>query len=258
MTTPAPVGGGAWILDLDGVVWLGDEPIAGAAEAVSRLRASGRSVLFATNFSYGCRADLEGKLARAGIEPGDGVVSSAMAAARLVEAGERVHVCGGPGVAEAVTARGAEPVGGDAPADAVIVGFDRAFDYWRLDAAFQQVRRGARLIATNDDATYPTPAGPQPGGGSLVAAVAYASGVEATVAGKPNGPMADLIRERAGGPVAVMVGDRPSTDGRFAAALGVPFALVLSGVVDTPDGIEPAPALVADDLAGLVERSLSG
>src|ERR687891_123503 len=87
---------------------------------------------------------------------------------------------------------------------------------------------GARLIATNDDATYPTPDGPIPGGGSLAAAVAYASGVTATVAGKPHRPMAELIRALAGDQ-GTGVGDRPQTDGAFAAALGYRFPLGLTG-----------------------------
>ena len=76
----------------------------------------------------------------------------------------------------------------DGPADAVVVGWHRDFDFGRLTAAFDAVHGGARLIGTNDDATYPTPQGPLPGGGSILAAVAYASGAEPTVAGKPFRP----------------------------------------------------------------------
>jgi 4-nitrophenyl phosphatase len=98
------------------------------------------------------------------------------------------------------------------------------------------VRRGARLIATNDDATYPTPDGPIPGGGSIVAAIATAAGVEPLIAGKPHAAMATVVRDLLGGlPAdAVMVGDRPSTDGLFARTLGCRYALVRSGV--TPEG----------------------
>ena len=86
----------------------------------------------------------------------------------------------------------------DGDADAVVVGFHRDFDYERLRVAVRAVQRGARLIATNDDATYPTPDGPIPGGGAIVAAVAYAGGVRPVVAGKPYAPMADLVREVGG------------------------------------------------------------
>ena len=91
------------------------------------------------------------------------------------------------------------------------------------------MRDGARFVATNLDATYPVPGGLIPGAGSLVAAVATAAGASPEVAGKPEAPTVGLIRERYGD-IGVVVGDRPSTDGALATALGWPFALVLSGV----------------------------
>jgi glycerol 3-phosphatase-2 len=241
----------AWVLDLDGVIWLADQPLPGAADAVARLRAAGERVLFVTNNSYARVGDQEAKLARFGIPAQGDVVTSAMAGATLVEAGERVLVCGGPGIVEAVRGRGAEPVH-EGDADVVAVGFHRDFDYERLRVAMQAIRGGARLVATNDDATYPTPDGPIPGGGSIVAAVAYASGVTPVVAGKPYQPMADLVRTLAGGDGTV-VGDRPDTDGVFAKTIGYRFALVLSGVTGREDlPVTPAPDVVADGLAALV------
>ena len=240
-----------WVLDLDGVVWLADQPIAGAADAVARLRDQGERVLFATNNSAALLGDQEAKLERLGIPARGDVISSAVAAAGLVEPGERALVCGGPGVAEALTARGAEPVR-DGDADAVLVGFHRDFDYERLRIAARAVQRGARLIATNDDATYPTPEGPIPGGGALAAAVAYATGVRPVVAGKPHEAMARLVRA-VGGDDGTMVGDRPETDGAFARALGYRFALVLTGVTAADDlPVEPEPDVVAPSLAALV------
>ena len=120
----------------------------------------------------------------------------------------------------------------DGDADAVVVGFHRSFDYEELRRACTAVRRGARLIGTNDDVTYPTPDGPIPGGGAILAAVVAGSGVTAVVAGKPYEPMADLVRAELGADLdgAVMVGDRPDTDGRFARAIGCRFGLVFSGV----------------------------
>jgi len=89
-------------LDLDGVIWLSDDPIPGAAQAVARLRAAGEPVVFVTNNSSQVVADVEAKLARQGIPAAGDVLTSAMAAAALVEPGERVLVCGGPGVTEAI------------------------------------------------------------------------------------------------------------------------------------------------------------
>jgi HAD superfamily hydrolase (TIGR01450 family) len=255
----------AWVIDLDGVVWLGERRLPGAAEAIGRLRAAGERVLFVTNNSSASLAAQEAKLARFGIPAHGDVITSAMAGARLVEPGERAFVCGGPGVDEALLARGAEPVrsdgsGGDiGDVDVVVVGLDRDFDYERLRLAVRAVQRGARFVATNDDATFPTPDGPVPGGGALVAAVAYATGVEATVAGKPHRPMADVVHALVGQDQAngatdgTVVGDRPERDGAFAATLGYRFALVLTGVTSAEDlPVTPTPDVVADSLDALV------
>ncbi len=247
----------AWVLDLDGVVWLDDQPLPGAAEAVTRLRAAGERVLFVTNNSSVRIADQEAKLAEQGIPAIGDVVTSAVVAAGLVAPGERAFICAGPGVEEAVLARGALPVR-DGDAEVVVVGYHRDFDYDELDRASRAVRRGARLLATNDDATYPTPEGPVPGGGAILAAVATAAGVAPLVAGKPYRPMADHVRALVG-PSGVAVGDRPDTDGRFARALGFEWVLVLSGVTRAADlPVDPAPDRVELDLASAVDAALAG
>jgi HAD superfamily hydrolase (TIGR01450 family) len=243
------------LCDLDGVVWLARMAIPGAPEAIAALRSSGRRVLFVTNNSYSLVAEQEAALAAIGIPAIGDVITSAQAAAFLVRPGETVLVCGGPGVVEAVTERGATAVS-EGDADAVVVGFHRDFDYERMRIASAAARAGARLIATNDDPTYPTPDGPIPGGGAIVAAVSTAAGVAPEVAGKPYRPMADLARERCGsgfsGATAVMVGDRWTTDGLFAAALGCPFALVRSGVTLPGADVGPGSADGVDlDVADL-------
>lgn len=247
-----------WLLDLDGVVWLAEDPIPGSAEAIARLRERGERVVFITNNSNDTVAEYLAKLGRCGVPTtADDLITSAQAAAQLVEPGETALVCAGPGVDEALRARGVYTVR-SGRADAVVVGWHRDFDFARMHAAFLAVRDGARLIGTNDDATYPTPHGPLPGGGSMVAAVSYAAGVPATFAGKPFPPIVKLLHERVAD-ATVMVGDRPSTDGLLARRLGVPFALVLSGV--TAEGgpaLEPRPDRVAPDLAALVTTAAGG
>lgn len=247
------------LCDLDGVVWLAREPVPGAPAAIERLRASGRRVLFVTNNSVSVVLEQEQALAGIGIPASGDVVTSAQAAASLVEHGQRVYVCGGAGVREALEARAATIVGPgtrSAP-DAVIVGLDREFDYTTLDAASSAIRGGARFIATNDDATFPTPTGFTPGAGSIVAAVATAAGRTPTIAGKPYRPMADLVRRECGpgfsARSALMVGDRWSTDGAFADVLGCAFALVRTGV--TPPGAAAGGVAEIDepDLAGVVD-----
>lgn len=241
------------LCDLDGVVWLAHEPIPGSVEAIDRLRTSGRRVLFVTNNSVSTVAEHEAALSSIGIDATGDVVSSSMAAAFLIQPGERVLVTGGPGIVEAVERRGAEAIVNDGvagfdgrtqtpepPVDAVVVGLDRRFDYQRLRIAGSAVLGGARLIGTNRDSTFPTPHGLEPGGGSIVAAVAAVGGVEAVFAGKPEQPMADLVLDLvdAGPDEILMVGDRLGTDGEFAARLGCRFALVESGVTDVGRGTD--------------------
>lgn len=254
------------ILDLDGVIWLAEEPVDGSREAVARLRAAGHRVLFLTNNSSPTVTEVVAKLSQFGLEAApEEVVTSAQAAASLVEPGATALVCGGPGVVEALEARAVRTVR-EGAADAVVVGFHRNFDYARLTAAFKAVIGGARLIGTNDDATYPRPDGPVPGGGAILAAVATASGVTPTVAGKPHQAMADLVRSRlveltgdaeADVAGAVLLGDRPSTDGLMAKRLGVRFVHVLGGVTEDASA---AGDLVIDettpDLATFVTKEL--
>jgi 4-nitrophenyl phosphatase len=243
-----------WVLDLDGVVWLGNEAIAGSAQAIARLRARGERVVMVTNNSSMTVAEYQSKLEFFGVPTErDDLVTSAQVAAGLLQRGQTAVVCAGPGVAEALASRGVNGVRqSSTPVDAVVVGWHRDFDYERLTVAMHAVRAGARLIGTNDDATYPMPDGVLPGGGSILAAVAYASGVDPIVAGKPHPPMVDHLRATVG-EVEVVVGDRPSTDGLLARGLGTRFALVLSGVTGRDDlPVDPAPDQVAANLAELV------
>ncbi len=273
------------LCDLDGVIWLAHQPIPGSVEAIGALRAGGVRVLFVTNNSFATSAEHESALGRIGIEARGDVVSSSMAAASLLEPGERALVVGGPGVTEALVRRGVDAVPNDGltavgSVDAVVVGMHRDFDYQRLTAAADAVRRGARLVGTNADSTYPTPTGLLPGGGAILAAVAVASGVEPVIAGKPHRPMANLVasmllnpatsdadgevdggRQRPGsglGRQVWMVGDRPDTDGEFARQVGCRFALVRSGVTrpGEPASATPSVDLDAADLATVVAELL--
>jgi glycerol 3-phosphatase-2 len=248
--------------DLDGVIWRGDEAIAGAADGVAALRAAGAHVAFLTNNSSGRVSDYVAKLARMGIEArGVDVATSAQAAAALLHEelprGSTVLACAGPGVVEALE-RNAFFVVDEGPADAVVVGWHHEFDFERLARASDAVRAGARYVATNLDPTYPAARGVLPGAGAIAAAVTTAAGVQPVDAGKPNPPTVALVKSRFGRR-GVMVGDRPSTDGALADALGWPFALVLSGVAGSPGGEpvpDPAPPYLAADFGVLAPMLL--
>ncbi len=250
------------LCDLDGVIWLAHDPIEGSVDAIATLRESGRRVLFVTNNSAATLAEHEAALAVIGIPASGDVVSSAMAVTQLIQPGERVLIAAGPGVVEAVEHAGGEVVVNDGRPtdgefDAVVVGLHRDFDYDRLAVASGAARACGRLIGTNADSTYPTPRGLQPGGGSILAAIASASGRHPVIAGKPHEPMAALVASmlaRPSEPFApdrvLMVGDRPETDGLFAVRLGSRFALVRSGV-SAPGATIAAGAPVDLDVADL-------
>jgi HAD superfamily hydrolase (TIGR01450 family) len=252
------VASGTWVIDLDGVIWLAGTAIAGSADAIGSLRRAGQRVLFATNNADPTVAELVERLARVGIEAHpDDLVTSAEAAASMLEPGSTALACGGTGLDEALGNRGVT-VAPSGPVDAVVVGMTRAFDYAMLTRAELAVRGGARLIGTNEDPTHPTPEGLLPGSGALVAAVATAAQTDAELAGKPHDPMVALIRRRAPD-VALVVGDRPATDGKLARRLSCPYALVLTGVISPGHGaLDVEPDEEAPDLRALVERHLAG
>ena len=246
-----------WVLDLDGVIWLAGTAIPGAHEAVRRLHAAGETVAFVTNNSGPTLSEYTARLHGAGIELDEGeLVTSAQAAASLLAPGSRAAVVGGPGLTEALEARGVAVVPAHDHPAAVVVGRSLELDFGQLAAAAGAIRDGARFLATNTDATFPTGHGLEPGAGALVAYLEVGSGRKPEVAGKPHQAAADLLRERFG-PAGLVVGDRPDTDGSFARLIGARFALVLSGVTRAGDlPVSPTPALVEPDLAAVVAAQL--
>jgi HAD superfamily hydrolase (TIGR01450 family) len=249
---------GTWVIDLDGVIWLAGEPIGAVGHAVDSLRSAGVRVLFATNNSAPTRAELHQRLANCGITTtDDDLLSSADVAAEMLPIGSTAMIVADDGVREALAARGVTVVR-SGPADAVVVGWTRSFTFDSIDQAARCVRAGARLIGTNEDPTHPTPHGLSPGCGALLAAVATAAETAPEIAGKPHPPTADAIKSRAAD-LSMMVGDRPSTDGALATQLGIPFALVLSGVTTAAQvPTDPAPASVSADLSALVQAATAG
>lgn len=223
------------------MVWLSGAPLPGAVEGVELLGSAGFEVWFVTNNSSMTHEALDERFRQAGIRTGGRLLTSSDAAATMLGAGDSVLVGGEDGVVEALVSRGCKALRVEDAAsvsdgrrfDAVVVGIHRSFDYSGLSLMARVIRAGARFIATNDDPTYPAPGGLLPGGGSIVAAVAAAAGRQAEVAGKPHPAMVSALRERLGGASpSWVIGDRTSTDGAFAAALGSRFVHVSSDVED--------------------------
>ncbi|HEX2029805.1 MAG TPA: HAD-IIA family hydrolase [Actinomycetota bacterium] len=259
----------AFLLDLDGVLFRGTEAIPGAADAVAALRRRGR-VVFLTNNSARTPAQVAEKLRGMGFEAApEDVMTSALAAARLVADEVRADgrdatafVIGEDGIRTALRDAGVEVVDGDPErAGFVVVAWDRGATYDRIRTASVLARAGARLVATNADATYPAPGGELwPGAGALLASVETASGSRATVVGKPEPGLFEAAVERAGTRRALVVGDRVETDLAGARAVGLDAALVFSGAAVPADlldvDVEPVAAMA--DLRGLLDDAPLG
>jgi 4-nitrophenyl phosphatase len=255
----------AFLLDLDGVLYRGDEVVSGAPGAVSALRERGRTIVFMTNNSARTPDQVARKLRGLGIEASaDEVVTSAQATAtmlahRAAEDGRpsSAFVIGERGLRQALEAAGIAVVDGDrGEAGFVVVGWDRSVDYAKLRTATVLVGRGALLVATNQDPAYPAPGGELwPGAGALLAAVETASGARATaVVGKPHRPLFEAAVDRAGAGPALVVGDRLETDVAGALAAGLDAALVLTGAASAGDLLDQdaLPTMVLSDLHGLL------
>jgi 4-nitrophenyl phosphatase len=263
------------IFDLDGVVYRGREPVPGARELVDWLHGRGVAVRFATNNSMVAREGYVTRLGEMGIVTSvDEIVTSSSATIehlrRHAPDVRSVLAIGAEGMRLELEAAGYEVVmagdrslgpatGGPLPRafDAALVGLDPMLDYGRLAAAMSAVERGARLVATNADARYPTAEGFLPGAGSIVAALATATGVVPEVIGKPQPAMFTAILEAGGfdAGTAVVVGDNPDADVVGARRAGIASILVLTGVAtaQAAEGLEGArrPTAVAADPAAV-------
>ncbi len=275
MPEAVPPAVGLVIFDLDGVVYLGDQPIPGAAALARSIRSAGILVRFATNNSMATREQYVTRLAAHEIAAvADEIVTSTSATVDHLRAHlpgvQRVMTVGAAGMADEFRSGGytvtaatdAAPVDYDGGPlaeayDAVVAGLDPAIDFRRLAIASTAIRAGALFIATNADARYPTPHGFVPGAGSIVAALRAAGGADPLIIGKPEPAMFQAILQRAGVSPgdALAIGDNPDADMVAAHRAGIRSVLVLTGVADraTADGLEGErhPDAVADGPAAV-------
>lgn len=247
------------LFDLDGVLYRGDEPVPSAPATLSALRVRGVQPIFLTNNSARTPEQVADKLRGIGIsaDPGE-VVTSALATAELLSerGGGRAFVIGQDGVREALTAAGLEVLDGEPEAaDLVVVGFDGGVTYAKFKIACLLVQRGARLVATNADASYPAADGLWPGAGALLSVVTTTTGAVPEIVGKPFAPLFEAGLRRGGGGRPLVVGDRLDTDIEGAARLGWDTMLVLTGVSSRAEvevtGIRPT--TIAEDVSALLE-----
>ena len=250
------------LVELDGVVWIGREPVPGSAEALAELIEGGKPIVFVTNNPGRPASTYAERLRSVGV-PADeaqivtaGMVTAALAAERAGQ-GATAFVIGADAFKETAEKAGLRPLDGEAgrEAAAVLVSGHRGFDYEELLTATLALQGGAKLFGTSRDPTLPMPGGAWPGTGAILAAVETASGVAAEIGGKPERHLFELARERigAGGRVA-MVGDRIASDIEGGRRAGLATVLVLSGA-STREEAEAAakpPDHVLDDLAALL------
>lgn len=251
-----------YLVDLDGVVWIGREPVPGSSEALRSLLDAGKRIVFVTNNPGRPPAAYAERLGELGVEVGESqIVTAGMVAARLAgeatSGGGSAFVIGATALKEMVAAAGARLLEGEDAweADVVVVSGHRGFDYGELLIAKRALDRGAALFATSHDPTMPFPDGELPGTGAVLAAVETASGRQATIAGKPERHLFEMAREALGECESVaMIGDRPSSDIEGGRRAGLETILVLSGTTSREEAAatRPAPDFVVENLSGLL------
>jgi len=253
------------LLDLDGVVYVGPDAVPGVPDALAAVRKAGMRLGFVTNNAARTPEEVARHLVELGVPAAaSDVITSAQAAASVVAErmgpGARVLPVGGPGVAAALRAAGLTVVqrAEDGP-QAVVQGYGREVGWPQLAEAVVAVRNGARHVATNTDATIPSPRGPLPGNGAMVGVVRGVTGQEPLVTGKPDPAMhAECVR-RTAAERPLVVGDRLDTDIEGARRAGAASLLVLTGVTDPATLLatrpDRRPDLLSADAAGLLSRS---
>jgi HAD superfamily hydrolase (TIGR01450 family) len=250
------------LLDLDGCLWVADEPLPGAVDAVHALREAGKGIAFLTNDPRHHPEEYVRKLWRLGFRASlDEVVTVGAAVQFLLASASRpgtAYVIGSEALRRHVADAGMRLSNGTdlaSRSELVVVAGHEGFDFAELRTAAQAVIRGAELVGVARDATFPMPDGPWPGSGAVLAAVEAAAGRRAdTIAGKPEGWMYATALDRLGDGRVLAVGDRLDTDVLGAQRAGLDAGLVLTGATSAAEAVAAvkAPTHTAASLATLV------
>lgn len=258
----------AFIFDMDGVLYRGKQRLPGVVEMFNALEARGIPFLLATNNSMATPIDYVQRMAEHGVAVEKDMIQTSATATRdflMNELSPNAHllVVGMPALAIQLT-DGTDFVITEDPEDnvaAVVAGLDQTFTYEKLTRASAAIRKGARFVATNADATLPVEGGFLPGAGSIIAAIATAGGALPVVVGKPETLMMTDGVQRLGATArkTVMIGDRLDTDILAAHRAGLTTALVLTGVTTRAElaTSEIVPDYVFTDLPAML-RELVG
>jgi 4-nitrophenyl phosphatase len=246
------------IIDMDGVLYLGDQPMPRLREFITFLRERPIPFILATNNSTRTPQEYADKLARMGVSvsPEEILVSGQATArylAREYPRGTRVHVFGMPPLKQAIIDEGF--ILADEDVELVVASMDRQVTYEKLKRATLLIRSGARFIATNLDPTNPSEEGLIPGTGTMIAALEAASGTKATAIGKPEPIMYQLAMDQMGArpETTAVIGDRADTDILGGKRAGLITLCVLSGSSDRREAEAYKADLIFDDIADLLE-----
>jgi NagD protein len=249
----------SWLMDMDGVLVREEHAIPGADRWLALLRERGLPFLVLTNNSIYTPRDLAARLRASGLDvPEESIWTSALATARFLDdqrPGGTAFVIGEAGLTTALHEAGYTMTERDP--DYVVLGETRTYSFERITRAIRLIESGARFIATNPDATGPTPDGPLPATGSVAALISRATGVEPYYVGKPNPLMmrSALNTIDAHSETAAMVGDRMDTDIKSGLEAGMHTVLVLTGSTTLADTERHPyrPARIADSIADLID-----
>ncbi|WP_418281870.1 HAD-IIA family hydrolase [Halorubrum sp. DTA98] len=252
------------VLDVDGTVARGNEPIPGAPVGYRRLREAGIDTLFVSNNPTKPPAAYVDRLGSAGYDVDVDQVFTAGTVTteylRETHADDDVLCLGAPGLIDQFADAGLSTTEDVDAADALVASIDRSFDYDDLCTALWALDRDIPFIGTDPDVVIPGPDRDEPGSGAVIGAVAAVAGREPDVVlGKPSDPAIELVRERLPYPPeeCLVVGDRLNTDIELGVRAGMTTVLVRSGITDeaTLAASDVEPDHVIDHL-GQIDRVL--
>ncbi|SHM48012.1 NagD protein [Chitinophaga jiangningensis] len=252
-----------FLIDMDGVIYKGSEPIPGAVDFINGLRERELPFLFLTNNSQRTSRDVCYKLNKMGFKVNEeDIFTCAMATARYLASKKEngtAYVIGEGGLLTELHNAGYSIV--DDQPDYVIIGEGRTIMLESVDKALNMIMKGAKLIATNLDPNCPVADGKYRAGcGALVAMLECASGVQAFSVGKPSPVMMRMARKalQLTTDETVMIGDTMGTDILGAGSMGFTTVLTLTGVTSREDLVHfgYAPDFIIESIKDLLNQNL--
>ena len=246
------------VCDLDGVLWHRTLVLDGVREALRALTLATAEIQFVTNNSFTPVSEIELRITELGYNATGRVVTSPMITAALLPQKSRIFCLAGAGTLEMLELSNHSICEWDSDPDFVVIGLRTDFDYDMLKHATLAIRRGATLVATNDDPSYPTDEGILPGCGAIVSAISIAAGVNPTVMGKPNYSAIEFLKRKLNyQTIDFVIGDRLEQDGLFAQRLKSKFLHITDEAVDLSSSVDIPVEITFNSFNAAVDYLLS-